>query len=145
MNSKQNTLGQILAAKSVAIQPEHRVYSADRDESNAWHQLMMAGVRVAHVLMDHIPGTVADLTAVDSRVYWVQEYQGRACLCSGSITDADEPKDDVRRLEDIEGLSATELKEIADNLDKWLSCPIFWHLGQEVLDTEFQAVYGTST
>ncbi len=145
MNIQQNTLGQILAAKSVAIQTEFRKYSADQDESTAWHELMTAGVRVAHVLWNHVPGTVADLTAIDSRVYWVQEYQGRACLCSGSISDDDKPKDDVRRLEDIEGLSATELKEIADNLDKWVSSPVCWYLGKEILDTELQAVYGAST
>jgi hypothetical protein len=145
MNIQQNTLGQILAAKSVAIQTEFRTYSADADESTAWLQLMAAGVRVAHALMEHIPGIVADLTAVDSRVYWVQEHQGRACLCSGSITKEDDPRDDVRLLEDIEGLSATELQEIAHNLEKWLSSPVFWHLGKEILDTEFRDVYGAST
>ena len=145
MNIQQNTLGRILAEKSVAIQTEFRTYSADAGESTAWRQLMAAGVRVAHALTEHIPGVVANLTAVDSRVYWVQEYQGRACLCSGSIIDADGPKDDVRRLEDIEGLSATELKDIADNLDKWLSSPVFRHLGKEILDAEFSAVYGAST
>lgn len=145
MNIQQNTLGQILAAKSVAIQTEFRTYSADADESTAWLQLMAAGVRVAHALTEHIPGIVADLTAVDSRVYWVQEHQGRACLCSGSITKEDDPRDDVRLLEDIEGLSATELQEIALNLEKWLSSPVFWHLGKEILDTEFRDVYGAST
>lgn len=102
-------------------------------------------LRVAHALTEQIPGIVADLTAIDSRVYWVQEHQGRACLCSGSISKDDDPRDDVRLLEDIEGLSATELQEIAHNLDKWLSSPVFWHLGTEILDTAFRDVYGAST
>ena len=61
MNSKQNTLGQILAAKSVVIQTDYRVYSADQGEFHC------------------------------------------------------------------------------------VSSPVFWHLGQEILDAEFQAVYGAST
>lgn len=146
MNSEQNTLGQILAAKSVAIQTDFRVYSADQDESSAWHQLIAAGMRVAHQLATQAPGTVADLTAIDSRVYWVQEHKGQAALCSGCPSDeSNSPMDDVRLLEDIEGLSADELKAIAVGFDKWLSRPVVRHLGHEILDAEFQAAYGAST
>ena len=145
MKNTQVTLGQILTAQSVGVRTEHRRYSADSTESAAWHGLMEAGGHVVNLLLVHAPGTVADLTAHDARVYWVQEHQGQACLCSGGISDVVKPPlDDVRLLEDIEGLSADELLQITNMLGSWLARPVFKQLGREVLEAEFRSAYGTS-
>jgi len=145
MNNPQITLGQILAAQSVDVRTEHRRYSSDNEEAAAWHGLMATGGHVVNLLLVHAPGTVADMTPHDARVYWVQEHQGQACLCSGGASDGpNAPLDDVRLLEDIEGLSADELLQITNMLGSWLARPVFKQLGREVLEAEFRSAYGTS-
>ncbi|WP_070401312.1 hypothetical protein [Hydrogenophaga sp. PML113] len=133
-NRTRPSLSEVAIARGLRLHTVQRSYSAHADEVAAFNRLLLTCDRVIRALLAHPAGTVASINGFG---YWLTVYDGALHLVSAGLLQ-DFLDDDVMFVGECTGLSASDLDNVEQSMDAWLSSRFYLEFDPQRLDALVQ-------